>query len=184
MNHICHAASHIKEIHLMISKGFWNLAHWRHGDRSVAEGVLIKDCLDTKNFPNFLTKIAKISAPAPRWRCHDRKWERDDYDPEQDSHYSSHGTNLHITIDGADSGERQAFVRELEEIVEKMREARPLFRWGSIILALLWNEPFIDVERRIITVLLRFGFDGVGMNEARFMIVGYPFFQSVMYGAL
>jgi hypothetical protein len=48
------------------------------------------------------------------------------------------------------------------------------------ILALLRNEPFIDVERRRGTILLRFGVDRVGMNEARFMIVDYPFVQGVL----
>jgi hypothetical protein len=132
MIRIRHAASHISTIHLIISKSFWDLACWRDGVQAVLEQNFLGNRPIPKNHPNFLAKIAKIAAPAPCWRCHDRKWERDDYDREKDSHYSSHGTDLHITIDGADDGERQVFVRELEEIVEKMREARPLFRWGSI----------------------------------------------------
>jgi hypothetical protein len=132
MNHNRHVAFHISEMHLMISKGFWNLARWRDGVQKVLEQNSLGNRPIPKNFPNFLTKIAKIAAPAPRWRNYDRKWEIDDYDPEKDSHYSSHGTKLHITIDGADSGERQTFVQELEEIIEETRRARPLFRWGSI----------------------------------------------------
>lgn len=127
MNHIRHEASHLRDIHLIIGKSFWEIADWRLGAAAVLRQTLLRTSDNNMGYPNFLANIAKIAAPADRWMDHHYRKEPD-WDASKDVDYSSHGTALRITIDCAESQEQQDFVRKLEEVIHRLRTARPLFR--------------------------------------------------------
>lgn len=127
-------ASHISEMHLIIDNGFWDLAVWRHGATAVLDQNNLRNSPNPRDFPNFLTKVAMIAAPASRWHDHDFMKTREyqyHYDPDEDYNHCAHGTRLEISIEGAVSEEQQAFVRELARRIEKLRVERPLHRWNS-----------------------------------------------------
>jgi hypothetical protein len=127
---IRHSASDIPHIHLYISKRFWGLARWKEGIKEVILQKSLRNTPNPGNFYNFLTKIAKIAAPAPRWRNHERRVEIN-YNRQRDEYYCARGTTLRITIDGADCEERQAFVQKLEQTIGWMQYERPLFKWNT-----------------------------------------------------
>jgi hypothetical protein len=126
MKYVRHGALHIKHIHLLVDKGFWNIADWMLGPIAVLTQTSLRNCPSQTVFTNFLAEIAKIAAPAHRWRYHGRRYESD-YDSSKDPDHTTHGTVLQITIDGIRSKEQQTFVRRLEWAIRRRRRARPLF---------------------------------------------------------
>jgi len=128
MSYIRHEASWIGHIHLLIGKGFWDIANWQLGTRGVLKQNSLRNSPNPKDYPNFLTKVAKIAAPADRWKNHYlRENGGSDYDENEDENYSSRGTKLKITIDGTESKEQRIFVRRLEYWIRQIRRARPRF---------------------------------------------------------
>lgn len=65
-NHIRHGASHLTSIHLMIGKGFWELANWRRGAAAVLGQTSLHNNDRSMGYPNVLANVAKIAAPADR----------------------------------------------------------------------------------------------------------------------
>lgn len=129
-----HEASHISDVHLIIDKGFWDLALDGHGVTAVLAQNGLRNSPNPRRFPNFLTKVTMIAAPASRWYDHDLKRTReskDDYDLDEDYNHCAQGTRLEISIEGAVSEERQAFVRRLARRIDKMRVERPFHHWNA-----------------------------------------------------
>jgi hypothetical protein len=149
MKHIRHSASHILDIHLMISKRFWGLARWQDGAHKVLDQNSLCSGSNHRNFPNFLAKIAKIAAPASRWKNFSKEYGRGEkaYIPRRGPDYCSRGTTLRISIDGADSEERRRFVQELEEVIQEKREARPLFHWDGKVYTRTARERLVYSRR-------------------------------------
>lgn len=135
MCYLRHAASYIPEIRLIVGKKFWDLANWDWGAKAVLDQRDLRGKGDYCGLPNFLATVAKIAAPADRWCVWgEREVSRrnsEDYDPKRDRYYCAHGTRLQIIIDDTVSDEQKAFVTELTELVNSLREGRPLFRWYS-----------------------------------------------------
>jgi hypothetical protein len=151
MRNMRHKQWQVPHIHLYISKSFWDLVHWRKGAEEVLAQRSLRnspnphseDCPtpycvdpDCPICPNFLTKVAKFAAPAPRWMNHSRRDEVN-YDPEKDWYYCTRGTTLRITIEDTDSEERQAFVQKLERTIRKMRRARSLYSWNKLCVGVV-----------------------------------------------
>ena len=124
-----HDASHLRSLHLKTEKSFWDIARWRDGAQEVLDQTSLRNISSDMEFPNFLAKVAKIAAPAPRWV--DLSLQNRGYDASEDPNCRIQGTVLQITIDGTDSGEQQKFVRELEDAINVLRTARPFFHWNG-----------------------------------------------------
>lgn len=127
MKHVRHKASHTNSVHLVIGRSFWDIALWRDGAQEVLHQTSLRNISSKMEYPNFLAKIAKIAAPAHRWK--DFSLRELSYDASEDPHYSFEDTALQITIDGTESVEQLKFVRELEDEIHELRTARPLFHW-------------------------------------------------------
>lgn len=124
MKYIRHEHSYIPAVHLKIDKGFWQLACWRDGALAVVNQKTLRNSRNPHDFPNFLEKVARIAAPADRWMNFDTKKSAKqsglEYDKDEDRYCRSDGTLLQITIDGTDSTDKQVFVQELEELIQRL----------------------------------------------------------------
>lgn len=114
MRCIRHEFSCIPAICLRIGSHFWEKARWELGASTVIEQESL--CNDRSGEENFLHHLAKIAAPADRWRgC------------PHGSPHRKNGTTFRLFINSTTKDEQKKFLSDLRREIEKRRELRPLF---------------------------------------------------------
>lgn len=138
MSEIRHKFAYIPRMHVHVGHGFWAKADWAKGPAAVTGQRSLRD--DGEYRPPFPCDIAKVAAPADRWKDH-----------EDLGTHCTRGTEVEISIEGTMSEEEVEFVEQLNEEILRRGRTRPFYHkslespyvWRR---SLCWKRPYTCTE--------------------------------------